>query len=230
MRKVSMLLLALVLALGVLGAGYAMWSDVFYINGTVSTGIIDVNLDPNAANSTSSTYVYKDLTTNQIVFTTAASNDTNLLYVASAVATSVGNDTINMTFDNIFPTYDLTYNGSTAVNITGEHPLIADASLVYDGTIPVHVWYDFTSNISLTGFHISWTLDPVTGPNVTVTDPSATGLDGWQLHSGDKVYVQAWFDPSELQAAGNAAMGLSGSFAIKYGVYQWNEPKPATLP
>jgi len=38
MKKIGLLALALVLALGALGVGYAMWTDTVTINGTVNTG------------------------------------------------------------------------------------------------------------------------------------------------------------------------------------------------
>jgi hypothetical protein len=44
MKKILMLALVAVIALSALGVGYAMWSDTLYINGTVSTGNLDVQL------------------------------------------------------------------------------------------------------------------------------------------------------------------------------------------
>jgi predicted ribosomally synthesized peptide with SipW-like signal peptide len=42
MKKIAILALSLVIALGVLGIGYAKWSDNVTINGTVNTGTIDL--------------------------------------------------------------------------------------------------------------------------------------------------------------------------------------------
>lgn len=42
MKKIAILALSLVLALGVLGIGYAKWSDTVTITGTVNTGTIDL--------------------------------------------------------------------------------------------------------------------------------------------------------------------------------------------
>lgn len=42
MKKIGLLSLALVLALGTLGVGYAMWSDTLVIDGTISTGEVIV--------------------------------------------------------------------------------------------------------------------------------------------------------------------------------------------
>jgi hypothetical protein len=46
MRKIGLLALALVLALGALGVGYAHWTDTVFIEGQVCTGEVDVGLDP----------------------------------------------------------------------------------------------------------------------------------------------------------------------------------------
>jgi len=45
MRKIGLLSLALVLALGTLGVGYAMWSDTLVIKGDVTTGQVSVRID-----------------------------------------------------------------------------------------------------------------------------------------------------------------------------------------
>ena len=42
MKKLGLLLLAVVLALGSLGVAYAMWSEDLFIQGTVDTGELDV--------------------------------------------------------------------------------------------------------------------------------------------------------------------------------------------
>ena len=44
MKKVTLLALVLVLCLSGVGVGYAMWSDTLYIDGTVNTGSVDVDI------------------------------------------------------------------------------------------------------------------------------------------------------------------------------------------
>lgn len=46
-KKFSILLLVMVLALGSLGVGYAAWTDVIYIDGTVTTGSVCMEVSPN---------------------------------------------------------------------------------------------------------------------------------------------------------------------------------------
>lgn len=43
MKKVGLIALLLVFALGTMGVSYALWSDNLFINGTVETGSIDAN-------------------------------------------------------------------------------------------------------------------------------------------------------------------------------------------
>jgi hypothetical protein len=43
MKKLGLLALALVLALGSLGVGFALWSETLYIEGTVATGELDAD-------------------------------------------------------------------------------------------------------------------------------------------------------------------------------------------
>jgi hypothetical protein len=45
MKKIGLLCLALVLALGALGVSYAMWYEDLYISGTVNTGEVDWAFD-----------------------------------------------------------------------------------------------------------------------------------------------------------------------------------------
>ena len=44
MRKIAILCLALILALGAVGVGFAKWSETLKIEGVVETGEVDVQL------------------------------------------------------------------------------------------------------------------------------------------------------------------------------------------
>ncbi len=46
MKKFGILCLALVIALGTLGVGYAAWTDTIFIDGTVNTGSVVLGFDP----------------------------------------------------------------------------------------------------------------------------------------------------------------------------------------
>ena len=45
MKKIGFLVLAIVLAIGSLGIGYAAWTDTIFINGTVNTGSVDIDAE-----------------------------------------------------------------------------------------------------------------------------------------------------------------------------------------
>ena len=44
MKKIGLIVLALVVALGALGAGYAAWTDALTITGTVNTGYVEIGI------------------------------------------------------------------------------------------------------------------------------------------------------------------------------------------
>lgn len=46
MKKIGFIILAVVLALGALGAGYAYWSQTLTVSGSVTTGTLEVGMQP----------------------------------------------------------------------------------------------------------------------------------------------------------------------------------------
>ena len=60
MKKFGLICMALVLALGALGIGYASWSDSIYIEGTVNTGTVDLETV-----GLSGTWLWKNLDTGE---------------------------------------------------------------------------------------------------------------------------------------------------------------------
>jgi hypothetical protein len=127
LKRIGLLALALVIALGAMGTAYSIWTEDLYINSTVYTGNLDVDIS-----GVSSTFVYK-----------TATNGTHVEYfyggtpfippagwtlVASAVTqdTSVvpGDvDSATMTFKGLFPGVDF----------------ITDLELEYLGTVPARI-------------------------------------------------------------------------------------------
>jgi hypothetical protein len=148
LKKMGLLALALVLALGTLGVAYAAWTDSVYVRGTVNTGTVNIN-----PNGSSSTFVYKvpaGTTAHYFIPEEDPSgeevfiypNGTQVNYVDGAdeqnapaggllVATAVTTfnngasdaDTATMTFTGLFPGVDFK----------------ADVKMFYVGTIPVKV-------------------------------------------------------------------------------------------
>jgi predicted ribosomally synthesized peptide with SipW-like signal peptide len=202
--------MALVLALGSLGVGYAMWSDTVVINGTVETGSVDIVIE-----SVSSTFVYKDLDDRRIVFTTREltkqeMEDWNKIYVASANTTYCG-QTVTMVFDNIFPT-------PTKGNITG------DVMLHYMGSIPAHIDYDIVYWGTDLSDYLELTWDYVANPDSDRVDQDDINPEDIQLHYCDHLYLEVYLDPQALQDNGVDAQNIVNSgFDIELMVHQWNE-------
>ena len=114
MKKILLLSLALVMALGTLGVGYAAWTDRVTIGGTVNTGTLDVVVE-----YLSYMEVWKDLTTEQAVAVYYAIDaDTGAIVgqqgtvpdpgvlVANTTADLVGtadDDAVSFSFNNLFP-------------------------------------------------------------------------------------------------------------------------------
>lgn len=207
MKKIGLLCLALVLALGTLGVGYAMWFDEVTIEGTVETGSVEISIE-----SLSETYVYKDLETGDIVMSGVSLSDPELLPVANATAEDLsdpacGTKRVKMTFTNIFPTED---------------PISADVLLHYTGTIPAHVVVlDDDVDSSLEPYLIqTWLMRNEAGQWVE------TEIDGIQLHYCNRVWLVVSLNGTALQRDGKDAQGLSGNFTKTIIAHQWNEPWP----
>ena len=227
MKKISLICLALVLALGSLGVGYAMWSDTVTISGTVNTGSVDIDIT-----GVSHTYVYKVVddivggnldgkVDGDIIFSPcvlALEQDAvpdginDLLLVASAVTTDTSVaatdvDSVSIAFDKVFPT--------ATANISG------DVEMKYLGTIPAHVeltalTYSSTIGADLQSYlNVEWFSKP-DGTAVWVKVASPTLL---QLHENDMMKVVINFDLPQDNALQSATGTISGSILVK----QWNK-------
>jgi len=209
------LLLALVVALGALGVGYAMWSDTITIDGTVNTGTVDITVD-----NYSATYVYKIVDTHgTVISATPLPTSKNNLLVASAVATSAGDDAVTLTYDNLFPIFDA--NGEPAA-------FCADFAGTYVGTIPVHIYAEISTkdawleDLWEAGYvGIKYQVWDAAGSPITFPDCVI------QLHEGDKYEVALCItipqDDNDGTTTQEWLSGQSGSFTAKIVAYQWNE-------
>ena len=204
MKKIGLLSLALVLALGTFGVAYAMWWDEVTIDGTVCTCNVEISIE-----GLSETYVYKNITSREMVMSSIPLVGADLMYVASATSQDVSTDTekkVQMTFDNIFPTCE---------------PIAADVLLHYTGSVPAHVVVlEDDVDPSIAPFLVqSWWMLNATGQMVEIDSP-----DGVQLHYCDLVWLWVYLDPELLQDAGKDAQGICGNFTKTVIVHQWNEP------
>jgi len=230
MKKIGLLLLALVVALGALGVGYAMWSDTITIDGTVNTGTVDINVTGYSA-----TYVYKTMPDHGCVVSDVPLKDTDnidytLVSYAVAAQTLDGtgapvDDAVTLTYDNLFP------GACYCADFTG----------VYAGTIPVHIYADIDSdNPWLAALYEAGYV----GIKYKVNNEEYIG-SVVQLHEGDTFWVELCIripqdDNKDLDAilsqygithdgegtTQDWLQGQSGSFEATIVAYQWNETYP----
>ena len=112
-KKIALISLVLVLALGALGVGYAHWSDQLYINGDISAGSVTLawtDEDVWADNED-----VKDVGSAEIAFED---------YVQDPCSGKDGWETMVLTVHNAYPQYEVYFTTLVVHNI---------------GTIPVHI-------------------------------------------------------------------------------------------
>jgi len=201
MKKIGLLALAIVLALGALGIGYAAWTDTVTISGTVNTGTVDLQVT-----DYSGTWAWKvpGAANGELVITTENVAPANALTpaVAYGYAAQGGTpDEIVVTFDNLFPCIDFQ----------------ADATLTYVGTVPVKI-----NDISWNFGDDAWIGALIASGDIYATARNAAGevvLEGYQLHQNDTVHLVLHIHiPQD-----NTLMSKSGSFNATVQVVQWNE-------
>jgi predicted ribosomally synthesized peptide with SipW-like signal peptide len=197
MKKITILALVLVICLATIGVTYGKWTDVITIDGTATSGSLDLRVM-----NYSGTWAYKDLTTHELVMLPNQSADTNLLYVGGAWAEYGGaDDTIDITFQNIFPTCKY---------------FTADAGFLYAGTIPAVVLLNCT-----------WDAGSTIEPYVVFEWFVKHGTDAWvslvpgvtEIYQNDKVRLDAKIKLPEL----DSTMNLSGRFTCVVTVQQWDD-------
>ena len=239
MKKIGLLSLALVLALGALGVGYAAWTDTITIEGTVNTGSVGGSIE-----WVSGTWVYKvvGMEPDEMVvqhdrgsfkFRPPAPDGGELIAYAEvlfwAEPLGGGPETVTVKFDNLFPVIDqpLWYD------------FVVDILWHYDGSVPAKV-----NSIG------DFVLNPDPGTNPELLDDLRCAMSmyrctedgmpldkdgnvlpledlrfadfiepGDQLHYCDYVMILIGVDVPQ----DNTLMDLSGSFTFDLDVVQWNE-------
>jgi hypothetical protein len=242
MKKIGLLALAIVLALGALGVGYAAWTDTIFINGTVNTGSVDID-----AEYFSGTDIYKDLTPGATYGDTvvyfwlknaqgvevwhSGTVPAQFYKVASAEAhpDAAADDTVTVTFTDAYPS----------------ESLCADVIVHCVGTVPVKVDADFSTAdpklqwLYTNGFityKAQWVTIVDNYPESFSYTPGAliTTLPV-QMHNCNYVKVWLYLDlPQEdeplLDGSGytqESFMNLENlSFTAHFYAIQWNEYAP----
>jgi len=213
MKRIALISLALVLALGTLGLGYAAWTDTIFIGGTVQTGSLDL-----VVTRTNGDDVFKDLATGDLVYchwikdvggqkeygTTPPANG---LLVAWTTSELTADDVVTVSYNNLFP-----FTG-------GWGGFITSALIHCRGSVPVHLKVTPT----VTGIPASWVsyiYFVYDSDGVLVeTGYLLEELDGQQLHYCCTVSIGIIVTvPQE-----DAAMNQSGTVALTIEGIQWNE-------
>jgi len=229
-KKAGMLALAMLIALGALGVSYAAWTDSVYIEGTVNTGTLDIDIC-----GVSSTFVYKvphasdtgfgpETVVHYVYGQTDPHPPAGGTLIASAV--TVPDDTTDadwatMTLSGIFPEIDF----------------MADVELQYLGSIPAKISMVeiYANEMSDTTIAALWQRgkdtkdDPIRYGAWVDGDVSTNGLIwtsvgnplGLQLHQFDLVHVTLHIriPQGEEQFLNISNLGFTGIITVT----QWNE-------
>jgi hypothetical protein len=250
MKKVGLFCLALVLAIGALGVGYAAWTDTIFINGTVNTGSVDIN-----AEYFSGTEIYKNISTgdevirfwivdeteqlmyqNMPVPSPLGSDPGEFFLVASAGAAPGGaDDKVDITFTNAFPSMLL---ADVIVHNTGSVPVIVDVGIIQGDLMLEWLW----DNGYAYGF----------AQQVSFSSPPSPGGSNWDIQFGPVInepiqmeqcqYAKLWIfldlpqdgdlDENDLHPVTRERltqadfMDKDWSFMAHIFAIQWNEYQP----
>jgi len=222
-KKISILIIALVVALGSLGIGYAAWLDTITITGDVQTGSLDL-----VVVRTSGDNVYKDLDTDALVYQHwidylppdetptdySVATPTNALLVAWTTSELVGDDEVEMSWNNLFP-----FDGGPWGGFVG------DIRVYYQGTIPakIHVDLDETNLGCVNPAWISytWFVYESEGGALLYSGSSLAGLEGIQIHDDYVISLGIIITIPQEDSAMNCT--AEGAISFTLTAIQWNE-------
>lgn len=219
MKKIGLICLALVLALGTLGAAFSAWFDDVTIWGDVYTGSLDLEVYRVDGDD-----VYKRISTGELVYDhwiydyetgtwidPKLDPDPDLLLVANSDSFLADDDFVRMFWNNLFPIDTLGWGGFVAS--VGLHAL---------GSVPMHL----AVTPSIVGIPESWVsymwflYDP--DGNLIASGSDLRSLDGIQLHQSNRLHIGIVITVPQDQAA----MSQSGFVDLYLSGIQWNEYPP----
>lgn len=224
LKRIGLLALAMVIALGSLGVAYAAWTDSVYINATVNTGNLDIDVS-----DCSSTFVYKVPPDGIVVNYDFGSDDQNPPpggeLIASAVTDFVNSgsdaDFAEIHFSGLFPEID--FRADLQLENMGSIPVKVSVAEITpqrpQDAILAELWEmgELTKDYPTRyGAWIDAELYPFSGdPPTRISNPL-----GLQLHQFDMVHVTLHVRLPQEEAYQN----LSGlQFTGLITVIQWNE-------
>jgi hypothetical protein len=229
MKKIGLLALALVLALGAVGVGYAHWLDTVYINQTVETGDVKVGV-----------FGVADKLGDEKNVVGLNVTHANLKWPKEIRAVPGGTLTLPAPLPGPYDFYE-----SVTVDITNYYPSVSvreDFYIGNAGSIPVHLWVTLTVN-DPDGVYdhltISWVKYLIKADGTITAEASGIGkatvggspdgaelgairdaLEGQQLHQCDTVLL--WVDKHLQQEAPQNSE--PAKFTLKVEGIQYNYP------
>ncbi|MFC1864619.1 hypothetical protein ACFLYG_02185 [Chloroflexota bacterium] len=212
MKKIGLLCLAIVLALGTLGVGYAMWDKTLYVDATVETGEVNALWTEAFSNDDGVvTDSEKDDDDNGLDPKDVwLANDTPRYDkdVASCIVTGADTQEMTVTLNNAYPSYfptvlfDFVNTGTIPVKIQAIEYSVDDGAtwVPWDGTL----W------VVIKVFGATWKIWILAHPfGMHVGDQIDAGQ---AVQGGFHLHVEQ--DSDELQ---------DGSFKVRVHLVQWNE-------
>jgi len=213
MRKLGLVFLVLVLALGALGVGYAKWSDTVVINGSISSGEVCLEWTGAYGSKDPCTPPTKDWTCDP-GFTNICQGDKD---IGCTTVVMEDEDTISVTLDSVYPCY---FNEiSSHIHNCGTIPVkIAPAILSYpDPANPgetIEVELEFGKIAYIAG-------DDQYGGISNVIEIKWLEPSGVQLHPCVE-WELSWY----IHILQPAKQGSQYTFTITIEGIQWNEYPP----
>ena len=249
MKKIGLLVMALVLSMGMLGVGYAMWSETLIITGTVTTGEVDVDFSQYSNDSgTHEGYAGGNVTAGSLdpkepgtwdPETLTWSENRELKNIASTNCNLGTENTLTITVDNGYPCYfgsvlfDIDNIGSIPVKVLSVKLISVSENLT-----------DITLTTPLTLVPCTWyyvDVDNPDGANMVIRTDSDAPPTGSSVGSGEDFafhlseyafpYDLNQIDPGQVgygditvHVEQDAEMLTIYDFTIEVEVCNWNEP------
>jgi hypothetical protein len=241
LKRIGLLALALVIAMGSLGVAYAAWSDTIYVGGTVNTGTVDIDGIQGL-----SMFVYKVPGAEDtgygpetvVIEKTGPDPPTsppeNGILIASATAEFTNNDsdTAEMHFSGLFPEFDfqagleMKYGGTIPVKVyIAEIAPLEPGDVFYDSdeaALIQELWQlgiDTKGDETRYGIWIDARVTPFGGTEGPKVDPL-----GEQLHKNDTAVFTVHIRLPQDPPAGSDYQNLTDvNFTGTITVIQWNE-------
>jgi predicted ribosomally synthesized peptide with SipW-like signal peptide len=229
MKRLGILCLAVVLAIGMLGIGYAAWTDEVTIDGTVDTGILDVAVLCSALDATDG--ALSPWVTGWIVGSASAYADTTANSQGPGFEVSVTKqeknvgwveldcqgdypDTATVTLNNVYPCY-LNHITGGLYN-AGNIPFKLDHVLILDSAGNV------LEKMTASGQYMTFDLLPIGAPNGTPDLEIQWGDNfGEQAEPGDYLDISFFLHVMQDEDI-DFTVPHSYSITFKFVGVQWN--------